>query len=96
MTESITFNLESFALFLKKHNFASNANLSTFGEVIRYFDNSLGGCGCNRNVRAQFANDFYENFIKSIDEQKVQHLKELSFTKKIIFLDRSGVVLREF
>lgn len=95
MTESATFNLDLFVNFLKTNNYASNRSLSAFQDVVKYFDNSLGGCGCNRNVRVQFANDFYENTIKSLDEQNAKNLKEINLTKKIVFLDRNNNVLKE-
>lgn len=97
MTETTTFNLESFVEFLKKNNFESNQKLNKFSEIVKFFENSLGGCGCNKNTRVQFANDFYENYIKSsMTQEDASLLKELGFSKKIAFIDRNNFSFKEF
>lgn len=95
MTELITYNIDLFVNFLRTNNYKSNPKLIYFQDVVKYFENSLGGCGCNKNVRVQFANDFYENMVKSLNEQNIKDLKEVNFAKKIIFMDRNNNVLKE-
>lgn len=97
MTEITTFNIESFVEFLKKNNYSSNAKINKFSDIVKFFQNSLGGCGCNRKTRAQFANDFYENSIKnnlSIEDQAF--IKELSFSKNIVFVDKNNLNFKQF
>jgi len=97
MTELVTYNLESFVEFLKKNNFQSNEKINKFSEIVKFFDNSLGGCGCNRNTRVQFANDFYSNFIRSsTSEEDISIIKELTFSQKVVFVDSQNVVVKEF
>jgi hypothetical protein len=97
MTESTIFNLESFVEFLKKNNFNSHQRLNKFSEVVKFFDNSLGGCGCNKNTRVKFANDFYFNFIKeSTDHIDGVIFKELSFSKQIVFVDKNNTIIKQF
>ena len=97
MIELTTFNIESFVEFLKKNNFSQNQRLTKFSEIVKFFENSLGGCGCNRATRANFANDFYKNFIKdNTHEEDGLYIKELTFSKKIIFVDNTNLNFKEF
>jgi hypothetical protein len=97
MTESTTYSIESFVEFLRKNNFSQNQKLSKFSDIVKFFENSLGGCGCNRDTRVQFSNDFYKNFIKDqTSPEDATYIKELTFSKKIIFIDNNNFNFKEF
>lgn len=95
MTEK-TFNLIDFVAFAKENRSANNI-LSLFNDTITYYETSLGGCNCSRKTRENFAQDKFEEKIKSLDSEILNSIKSilnLSNDDKLMFKNKNNEIFK--
>lgn len=76
----LNFNLETFVYFLKNQPLDDSIK-SYFNDVIYYFDQTFGGCGCSRKARQETAEAFFQNKIKTTDDSILLIIKNYSQIK---------------
>lgn len=90
-----TFNIKNFVDILNTLDH-SNMIRIYFNDVIHFYNQSLGGCGCNRKAREDKAEIVFIEKITNLDSERVEDLKKIIDCKLINFIRRDNFIFKTF
>lgn len=88
-----TFNIKDFVIFLRKMNNLDPIRIY-FNDVIHFYEQSLGGCGCNRKAREDRSEIVFVEKINTCPSDYIKGIKEYLNVEKIFFVRRDNFIFK--
>jgi hypothetical protein len=88
-------SINDFCLFLKKSKELDPKTLEYFNPIVSSYENSLGGCGCNRSARHQNAVNIYKKILVECNPENINQLK-LFLNASIIIFKQNNIQFAQF
>jgi hypothetical protein len=92
MNDTYAFNsIGDFCLFLKRNE--NNPNILYFLPIKEAYENSFGGCACNKKLRIEDAKKVYQQKITNALIGDINILKNILNSNKLIFKNNNEIFI---